>query len=62
MRITGWPASKVDSCLRTGWIHGSDHRHVLESAWANGINMNELDFVVHLRGLSRPVAATGTDG
>lgn len=55
--ILDWPLTKVDSCLRSGWIHGSDHRHVLESAWAAGINMNQLDFVVHLSGLHRPVAA-----
>lgn len=53
-RILGWPLTKVDSCLRTGWIHGKDHAHVLNRAWAEGININQLDFVVHLSGMHRP--------
>lgn len=56
MRILGWSRTKLDSATRSGFFRCQDHRHVLESAWAAGINMNELDFVVHLRGLHRPVA------
>lgn len=52
-RILGWSKTKVDSCWRTGFIRCQDHRHVLESAWAVGININQLDFVVHLHGLHR---------
>lgn len=55
--VLEWPQTKVDSALRCGWIQCRDQRHVLECAWAHNINMNELDFVVHLRGLHRPVAA-----
>ena len=50
-----WPITKVDSVLRTGFFRCQDQRDVLERAWAAGININELDFVVHLRGLTRPV-------
>lgn len=53
-RILGWPLTKIDSVLRSGFIRGQDQRHVLESAWAAGKRMNELDFVVHLRGLHAP--------
>jgi hypothetical protein len=52
--ITGYNRTLVESWLRGGWIHGKYHCHILESAWAAGIAINELDFVVHLRGLTRP--------
>lgn len=49
-RITGFSLTKIDSMTRTGWIPQKDQRHVLESAWAAGVALNELDFVAHLRG------------
>lgn len=54
-RVTGWPLTKVDSILRTGFVRCQDQAHVLQTAWAAGININPLDFVVHLMGLQRPV-------
>jgi hypothetical protein len=55
-RITGYPLTKIDSMIRTGWVAGKDQAHILLSAWAASIPMNELDFVVHLRALRPPVA------
>jgi hypothetical protein len=55
--VLKWPQTKVDSCLRRGFVRCQDQRHVLESAWTVGVNMNALDFVVHLTGLHRPTAA-----
>ena len=53
-RITGFGRTLVESWLRQGWIHGKYHRQFLETAWQANITINELDFVVHLRGLHRP--------
>ena len=50
--ITGYELTVIDSWLRTGWVHGKYHAHILESAWAAGVNMNQLDFVAHLFGLA----------
>jgi hypothetical protein len=52
--ITGYSLTKIDSFLRTGWVHGKYHAHILESAWAAGVKMNQLDFVAHLAGMSPP--------
>lgn len=54
--VTGYELTLIDSWLRGGWVHGKYHRHILESAWAAGIKMNQLDFVAHLAGMSPPVA------
>jgi hypothetical protein len=52
--ITGEPLTRIDSMLRTGWIPQPLHQHFLESAWAAGVKINQLDFVVHLAGLVPP--------
>lgn len=54
--ILGWPLTKIESCLRSGFIRCQDHAHVLVRAQRAGKKINELDFVVHLRGLHPPVA------
>lgn len=56
-RLTGYPLTKIDSWLRSGFIPCRLHSLILESAWAAGITMNELDFVAHLRGITPPSAA-----
>lgn len=56
-RITGFPLTKVDSWLRSGFIPCRDHEQILRAAWASGVTMNELDFVAHLRGVTPRVAA-----
>jgi hypothetical protein len=53
--ITGYSLTLIDSWLRCEWVHGKYHRHILESAWAAGVKMNQLDFVAHLAGLTPPV-------
>lgn len=52
--ITGEKLSRIDSMLRTGWVPQPLHRHFLESAWQAGLQINQLDFVVHLAGLAPP--------
>jgi hypothetical protein len=53
-RILGWPLTKVDSCLRSGFVRCQDQKHVMASAWSEGIKIDAHDFVVHLRGLTPP--------
>lgn len=50
--ITGYPLTVIDSWLRTDWVHGKYHAHILLRAWAAGVKMNHLDFVAHLFGLA----------
>ena len=52
--ITGYPLTRIDSFLRTGWVQGKYHVTILTKAWEAGVNMNQLDFVAHLAGLSPP--------
>lgn len=52
--ITGLPLTRIDSMLRTGWVPQPLHQHFLESAWAAGVKINQMDFVVHLAGLVPP--------
>jgi hypothetical protein len=52
--ITGYPLTRIDSFLRLGWVHGKYHQHILLAAWAASVNMNQLDFVAHLAGMSPP--------
>ena len=53
-QITGWPLTKIDSIIRIGFIRCQDQAHVLKTAWEAGVNINPLDFVVHLMGMHRP--------
>lgn len=55
--MLGWPGTKVDSARRAGFFRCQDHAHILERAWAAGININQLDFVIHLSGMHRAAIA-----
>ena len=59
-RITGLPMTMIEGWLRHGWIQQRHHRLILEKAWAEDKPINELDFVVHLRGAT-PAAVTSPE-